>query len=172
MDKLRPIKFRGYNKKRGEWLYGSHILNRGSHFIAPDEFAEGRTWEDYEVTLESIGQFTGLTDKNGTPIYEGDVIKVREYENLLMKEFSDEPNRFDMFTIEEIRGELLKEYISPVFFDEGGFLITTCQGDYDMWLACLFGDMKRSSPSFDFEVIGNVHDNKGLLEKGGNDDPA
>ena len=72
---MRTIKFRGYNEKRGVWLYGSHIINRGAHFVAPDEFANGKTWEDYEVIPESVGQFTGLHDKNGKKIFEGDVIK-------------------------------------------------------------------------------------------------
>lgn len=55
MSKLRKIVFRGFNKKRGIWLYGNYILNRGAHFIAPQEFADGKTWEDYEVEEESIG---------------------------------------------------------------------------------------------------------------------
>lgn len=79
MDKLRKIVFRGYNKKRGEWLYGSYILNRGAHFIAPDEFADGKTWEDYEVTLESIGQFVYSTyvtkEKRVVDIYDGDILR-------------------------------------------------------------------------------------------------
>ena len=103
--------------------------------------------------------------KNGKEIYEGDILRVREYENLLMREFSNDANRFDLFTIEEIRGKLLNEYVSDVIFDEGGFQITTCKEYYDMWLASLYGDMKRSSPSFDFEVIGNIYDNPELIQK-------
>ena len=71
---MREIKFRGYNRKREMWLYGSYILNRGHHFIAPDEFAEGKTWEDYEVEEDSIGQFTGVCDCDLEPIYEGDLL--------------------------------------------------------------------------------------------------
>lgn len=71
---MRTIKFRGFNKKNGVWLYGFYLQNRGTHFVTPDEFANGKTWEDYEVEPESVGQFTGLTDKSGTPIYEGDII--------------------------------------------------------------------------------------------------
>lgn len=71
---MRQIKFRGYNRKREMWLNGSYILNRGHHFIAPDEFAEGKSWEDYEVEEDSIGQFTGVCDCDLEPIYEGDLL--------------------------------------------------------------------------------------------------
>lgn len=74
MSKLRKIVFRGFNKKRGIWLYGNYILNRGAHFIAPQEFADGKTWEDYEVEEESIGQYADNTDSKGDDLYEGDVI--------------------------------------------------------------------------------------------------
>lgn len=158
---MRTIKFRAQHITSNKWLFGDIRHHKNDVYI----FEQGGNKGEL-VKPDTIGQFTGLTDKNGKEIYEGDVIKVREYENLLMKEFSDEPDRFDMFTLEEIRGELLKEYISPIVFDEGGFLITTIQGSYDMWLACLFGDMKRSSPSFDFDVIGNIHENPELLKGG------
>ncbi len=76
---MRTIKFRGFNKKNGVWLYGFYLQNRGAHFVAPDEFANGKTWEDYEVVPESVGQFTGLTDKNGKGIYEGDIISSKNH---------------------------------------------------------------------------------------------
>ena len=114
-----------------------------------------------------MGQFTGLKDANGKEIYEGDILRVSEYDNILTMEFNDDPNRFNLFTLDEIKGDLRLSYTSPVTWEEGTFCIST-KGDWlhhnDMFLAVLFGDMKRSSPIFIFEVIGNIHDNPELIK--------
>ena len=72
---MREFKFRGISKKTGKWIYGYYLKNRGVDFIAPDEFANGKTWEDYEVIPESVMQFSGQYDKNKKEVYEGDVLR-------------------------------------------------------------------------------------------------
>lgn len=71
---MREIKFRGWNPKNKCWLHGFYLMNRGAHFVCPDEFANGKSWDDYEILPETLGQFTGLTDKHGQEIYEGDIL--------------------------------------------------------------------------------------------------
>lgn len=72
---MKTIKFRGYNKKNNQWLYGFYLQNRGEHFVCPDEFATGKSWEDYEVDPTSVGLFTGMLDEKERPIYEGDIVE-------------------------------------------------------------------------------------------------
>ena len=89
----REILFRGWNKKNKKWLYGYYLVNRGEHFISPDEFVNPlASYEDYVIDANTLGQYTGLKDAKGVKIFEGDIIVDEAYPYII--QYHEEYSQF------------------------------------------------------------------------------
>lgn len=80
---MREILFRGKLKSNDEWSFGNlNVSLRAIVIITPDKTPIGKYGQ---IIPETVGQFTGLTDKNGKKFFEGDIIRqVNSYDNLEM----------------------------------------------------------------------------------------
>lgn len=122
---MREIEFRA--KCGNEWVYGDlHLLSKMPH-IHTDPFTKK------SINIETIGQYTGLKDKNGKEIYEGDIIR-----------------SFDS------SGDAILHYI---VWEEARF-VALYKGRYFRSKCFLKQDWLDE---YDKEVIGNIYDNKNLL---------
>lgn len=134
---MREIKFRAKRVDIGDWMHGYlrevFGYKKRVFMISPAQTFEedGITdvHEDY-VQSDTIGQFTGLTDKNGTPIYEGDIVLQQGYHG--------------------------KKTPMVVRFECSAFIVGYHEGSSTKSRPMLLNSK--------CEVIGNIFDNKDLLE--------
>ena len=141
---MREILFRGKTNYEGidsEWLYGSLLAESQNTFpIIARDYDNDEDWIGVNgwgtVDPETVGQFTGLTDKNGEKIFEGDIVRFREWSN----------------------GDMC--WVGKVHYEHQQFVVS---GDKNKECETPFTlVMSRFIPE-NIEVIGNIHDNPKLL---------
>jgi uncharacterized phage protein (TIGR01671 family) len=151
---MREIEFRGKRIDNGEWVYGNYAYAKlaqskdekltDAHAIVPFIFYEDDTPIEEAIVLpETVGQYTGLKDKNGVKIFEGDIISV-----------------FDKQTKRQGIYEIIWECEDLCW--NNGFSVNNISGYSCITHIC-------ESDASNAEVIGTIHDNPELLKEANNE---
>lgn len=131
---MREIKFRGKRLDNGEWIFGS-LFN----FAGECEIADCNTidYSRYDVDPATVGQYTGLKDKNGKEIWENDIVETP--------------------LLDPICGDILADAWcnAEIRFRNASFVVSYYKSSCNIYLQDLYDKI---------EVIGNIHDNFELLQ--------
>ncbi|EPR12378.1 YopX family protein [Ruminiclostridium papyrosolvens] len=136
---MREIKFRGKRIDNGEWVYGYLVKQFGVFKIYDDSSEDFGNWI-HEVDPETVGQYTGLHDKNGREIYEGDILR--------------------LWRSVGSNGELRREHYKPLpvtYCNIWCQFVANDESTKNQY--CIWSDFGA------FEVVGNVYQNPELMKE-------
>jgi|SRR5690625_1524268 len=142
---MRKIEFRAWDKENKE-MAEVELLGKKVLLINDGE------WENIENF--EVMQFTGLYDKNGTPIYEGDIVTGQSFETSML-------NHWKTGLLKHLDYEV--EFVPEMYvikYHEASFKIFNSKG---RWVAVL--NHHVSSMVEDLQVLGNIFENPELLEE-------
>lgn len=130
---MREIEFRGKHTHSNDFVFGYYVFNkeRNEHKI---DNGCGISWF---IKPETVGQYTGLKDRNGTKIFEGDIVKFTDYDSY----------DYECF-----------ETAGVVMYGGNMFYVTN---RHNVGMEDLVDDLENT---MECEVIGNIFDDPELLE--------
>lgn len=152
---MREILFRAKRLDNGEWVYGD--LLTPTDIMDVWEISENTGMGDrYEIDPETVGQYTGLKDRNGNKIFEGDIVKF----NKQIGKIVFEKGAFGVGMDENIDYENIEDNVE--IFSKGWNGYSGCYNDnfISLWEIMWNFDDKAGEC---IEVSGNIYDNFELL---------
>ena len=151
----RQINFRGKNIHTSEWLYGDYHREGKTHYITkPQQYLREYAPIEFIVDGKTVGQFTGLLDRNGKEIYEGDIIRIDCHAWLDRKEL-DSVNAEIMYD----NGTFEARWKNPDAGNPYPFQNPDDEEDVEAEYVCEFIGILPNT----IEVVGSIYDNPDLL---------
>ena len=159
----REILFRGKRVDNGEWIYGVPITDKATgdaYIITSTAGAYLRSEINnmcatgFRAIPETVGQYTGLTDKNGTRIFEGDIVKVLNAFNV---EVVFKKGAFGVYS-QYVDYDYLDSEIAELTGCNNPSRFCRCDNFVSLW-ELMWNYNQEDDCCSVVEIIGNIHDN-------------